>query len=161
MGQYSDIYIAVKTRYKQKGIDFLNHFLPKRVESADEYEFPQYSSKTEIEFDSVEDLMNYLETDKNAEYNLYWRSIDDSNPNKHGMLFYTKDEAIIFGISRDADIGGNLNTENEDECLKLMKEYFQTDIGYITYEDTPTDSYNEFGEKVNELENNTTPHHGV
>ena len=160
MGQFADIYIAVKTRYKQKGIDFLNHFLPQREESADEYEFPQYSSKKEIEFDSVDDLMIYLETDKNAEYNLYWRSIDDSNPNKHGMLFYTKDEAIIFGISRDADIGGNLNTENEDECLKLMKEYFQTDIGYITYEDTPTDTYNEFIEKINELKN-TTPQQDV
>ncbi len=157
MGQFADIYIAVKTRYKQKGIDFLNHFLSQREESADEYEFPQYTSKTEIEFDSVDDLMNYLETDKNAEYNLYWRSTDNSNPNKHGMLFYTKDEAIIFGISRDADIGGNSNTENEDECLNLMKEYFQTDIGYITYEDTPSDSYNEFIEKVNELKNNSTP----
>lgn len=115
----------------------MNNFLPQRIESADEYEFPQYSSKTEIEFESVDDLMNYLESDKNSEYNLYWRSTDDSNPNKHGMLFYTKDEAMIFGISRDAD------------------------IGYITYEDTPTDTYNEFIEKVNELKNNTTPQQGV
>ncbi|MBP7477781.1 MAG: hypothetical protein KA797_04600 [Chitinophagales bacterium] len=161
MGQFADIYVAVKTRSKQKGNDFLNHFLPQRAESSDEYEFPQYSSKTEIKFDSVDDLMNYLETAKNAEYNLYWRSTDDSNPNKHGMLFYTKDDAMIFGISRDADIGGNSNTENEDECLTLMKEYFETDMGYITYEDTPTDTYNEFIEKVNQLNNNTTPQQGL
>lgn len=161
MGQFADIYIALKTRSKQKGIDFLNHFLPQREESADGYEFPQYSNKSEIEFDSVDELMNQLETEKNSEYNLYWRNTDESNPNKHGMLFYTKDEAIIFGISRDADIFGHLNTKNEDECLILMKEYFQTKIGYITYEDTPTDTYNEFVEKVNELKNNTAPQQGV
>ena len=64
MGQFADIYVAVKTRSKQQGINFLNHFLPNRVESADEYEFPQYSSNSEIEFDSVNDLMNHLETEK-------------------------------------------------------------------------------------------------
>jgi len=151
MGEYADIYVAVKTRSRKEGIDFLNHFLPQRVESADEYEFPQYSGKTEIKFDSVEDLMSYLETEKTSEYDLYWRNTDESSPNKHGMLFYTKDEAMIFGISRDADIGGHLNTENEDQCIKLMKAYFKTKIGYITYEDTPTDTYYEFVEIVNEL----------
>ena len=152
MGQFADIYVAVKTRSKQHGINFLNHFLPNRVESADEYEFPQYSSNSEIEFDSVNDLMIHLETEKSSEYNLYWRNTDELNANKHGMLFYTKDEAIIFGISRDADIGGHLDTSNEDECLKLMKEYFQTDIGYITYEGTPYETFEEFVEEVNKLE---------
>ncbi|GAB5530468.1 MAG: hypothetical protein Roseis3KO_22450 [Roseivirga sp.] len=161
MGQFADIYIAVKTRSKQMGIDFLNHFLPQRAESTDEYEFPQYSSKTEIEFDSIDDLMNYLETEESSGYNLYWRSTNESNPNKHGMLFYTKDEAMIFGISRDADSDGNLNTHNEDECLHLMKEYFRTDIGFITYEDTPTDTYKEFVEKVSKLKNNSTPQYGT
>ena len=118
MGQFADIYVAVKTRSKQQGINFLNH----------------------------------LETEKFSEYNLYWRNTDELNANKHGMLFYTKDEAIIFGISRDADIGGHLDTSNEDECLKLMKEYFQTDIGYITYEDTPYETFEEFVKEVNKLE---------
>ena len=70
------------------------------------------------------------------------------------MLFYTKDEAIIFGISRDADISGHIDTSNEDECLELMKEYFQTDIGYITYEDTPYATFEEFVKEVNKLKNN-------
>lgn len=147
MGQYADIYIAVKTRSKQVAIDFLNHFLPDRGESAVEYEFPQYSDKSEYMFEYVDDLMIYLESNNTAEYNLYWHSTDDSNPNKHGMLFYTRDNALIFGISRDV-VGGTLNTDNEEECLKLMKDYFQTDIGYITYEETPTETYEEFIEKV-------------
>ena len=43
-------YIAVKTRSKQQATDFLNHFLPNHEESADEYEFPQYSKATEKGF---------------------------------------------------------------------------------------------------------------
>ena len=152
MGQFADI--AIKTRSKQTAIDFLNHFLPQRVESADEYEFPQYSNTTGKEFGSVNDLMNHLETDKSSEYNLYWRSTDASNLNKHGMLFYTKDEAIIFGISRDADVDGNSNTDNENECLRLMKEYFETNTGYITYEDTPFETFDEFIREINNLKNN-------
>lgn len=150
MGQYADIYVAVKTRSKRQAIDFLNHFLPNREESADEYEFPQYSSKTDKEFETVDKLMTYMELEEGAEYNLYWRGTNNSNPNKHGMLFYTRDGALIFGISRDADIGGHLNTDNEDECLRLMTEYFQTEIGYITYEDTPVDTFGEFVIKVNQ-----------
>jgi len=151
MRQLADIYVAVKTRSKEVGENFLNQFLPKRIESADEYEFPQYSKETEREFKTVSELMNYMEKNDQAEYNLYWKSLDKSNPNKHGMLFYTKDKAIIFGISRDAEIGGNLNSRNEDECLNLMKEYFKTNIGYITYEDTPTETYKEFVDIVNGL----------
>jgi len=151
MGELADIYVAVKTRSKEVGENFLNQFLPKRTESSAEYEFPQYSKETEREFETVSDLMTFMEKHDQAEYNLYWRSLDKSNPNKHGMLFYTKDKAIIFGISRDAEIGGNLNTRNEDECLKLMKEYFKTNIGYITYEDTPTETYQEFVDIVNKL----------
>jgi len=151
MGEFADIYIAVKTRSKKEGIEFLNQFLPLRAESADEYEFPQYSKETEREFETVENLMTFLEKNNQAEYNLYWKNLDESNPNKHGMLFYTKDNAIIFGISRDAEIGGHSDTRNEDECLKLMKEYFKTNIGYITYEDTPTETYREFIDMANGL----------
>jgi hypothetical protein len=153
MGQFADIYVAVRTRSKQKATAFLNHFLPQRIESAGEYEYPQYSRETEKEFDTVEELLSYLETEKSAAYNLYWRSTDETNPNKHGMLFFTKDGALIFGISRDAYLEEDLNTRNEDECLELMKGYFQTDLGYITYEGVPPDTYREFVEIANELGN--------
>ena len=82
MGQYADIYITVKTRSKQQATDFLNHFFPNRVESADEYEFPQYSSPGYRGFKTVNELMLYLESEVNAEYNLYWKATDDSNPNR-------------------------------------------------------------------------------
>jgi hypothetical protein len=155
MPQYADIYIAVKTRSKEKAIEFLNYFLPDREESADEYEFPQYERKDEYEFENVLELMSFLEENTNSEYNIYWRNTDEQNPNRHGMLFYTKDEAIIFGISRNADINGPQNSENEDICLKKMKAYFKTNIGYIAYEDEVAhETYEEFMRAVNKSSTN-------
>lgn len=71
------------------------------------------------------------------------------NPNKHGMIFYLKDGTMIFGISRNADMTGNMKTENEDQCLIEMMEYFDTNLGYIDYENPPVDSYEEFVKIVN------------
>jgi len=58
------------------------------------------------------------------------------------MLFYTCDEATIFGISR------NIRNNSEAECLKLMKEYLNSEIGYITYEEPPYNIYEEVLKKI-------------
>ena len=154
MGYQADIYVIQKSRSKTKGIDFLNTFLPLRAESANEYLIPQYSDNPVEEFDNADDLMAYLESNSGCSQSIYWRNIDEDNPNKHGMIFYTKDGNIIFGISRNADISGKLNTENEDKCMEKMKEYFDTELGYITYEEAPVETFDEFVIRVNELNDN-------
>lgn len=161
MGYLADIYLIQKSRSKSKGIDFLNAFLPSREESCDEYLIPQYSDNPIEEFDNADDLMTYLESNPECSQSIYWRNKDENNPNKHGMIFYTKDGNMIFGISRNADMSGNLNTDNEDECLKEMKVFFKSEMGYIHYENPPADSYAEFVQIVNEIKNKTTPQQGV
>lgn len=151
MGYLADIYVFQKSRSKKLGIDFLNHFLPLREESTDEYIIPQFSENPEHEFDNAEDVMTFLESNSEYSQGIYWRNKDEENLNKHGMIFYTSDGNMILGISRNADMSGNLNTENEDECLKEMKKYFKTENGYIHYENPPADSYDEFVAIVNEL----------
>jgi len=47
MPEYSDIYVISDKRDKNTIDLFLEHFLPKREESADEYEVPQYSENPE------------------------------------------------------------------------------------------------------------------
>jgi hypothetical protein len=64
---------------------------------------------------------------------------------------------MTFGISRNADMSGNLNTENEDQCLTEMKKYFDTNLGYTHYENQPANSYKEFVEIVNKLIKKRTP----
>jgi len=155
MGYLADIYVIKKSRSKKLATDFLNHFLPKREESSVDYFIPEYSENPTHEFDNASDLMKFLELNKNYSNRIYWRNTDDKNPNKHGMIFYNEDGTMIFGISRNADISGNLNTENKDKCLIEMKNFFDTNLGYIHYENPPVDNYKEFVEIVNKLENNT------
>ncbi|WP_346883127.1 hypothetical protein [uncultured Algibacter sp.] len=68
------------------------------------------------------------------------------------MIFYTEEGTMIFGISRNVDMNGNLNAENEDLCLTEMKKYFDTNLGYIHYENPTAKNYKEFVKIVNELE---------
>jgi hypothetical protein len=144
MGYLADIYIIKESRSKKMGVDFLNYFLPLREESADEYLIPQYSDNPVYEFDNANDLMAYLESNPKCSHSIYWRNLDEKSLNKHGMIFYTKDGNMILGISRNVDISGKLNTDNEDKCLKEMKGYFKTELGYIHYENPPAYTYHEF-----------------
>lgn len=149
MAYYADIYVALETRSKEKAIAFLDHFLPERREGGVGCASPVYEDQSELIYTDVNDLMMRLEREKNANYSLYWHSIDKQHPNRHGMLFYTNDGAIIFGISRN--VLGNTSTSHEDECLEAMKDYLKTDVGYITYESPPPDSYTEFKKIVARL----------
>lgn len=151
MGYLADIYLIQKSRSKSKGIDFLDAFLPSREESSDEYLIPQYSDTPIEAFDNADDLMTYLESNPEYSQSIYWRNTDENNPNKHGMIFYTEDGNMIFGISRISDMSEESNTDNEDACLQEMKEFFNSEIGYIHYESPPVNSYVEFIEIVNRL----------
>lgn len=44
----------------------------------------------------------------------------------------------------EADSGINLKTNNEDKCLIEMKQFLKSDLGYITYECPPEDTYEDF-----------------
>ena len=146
MAYYADIYVIKKNRSKKDGLKFLNYFLPNRKESSDEYLIPQFSKKTIQTFHRAEDLMDFLELHKNYAQAIYWSNSDNKNPNAHGMLFYTEDGCMIFGISRDMnEIKSNRKPE---KCLEEMQEFLETNIGYITYETPPEDTYEEFLSKI-------------
>ena len=145
MGYLADCYVIKETRSKEEAIKFLDKFLPTREESQQVYELPKFGPTTEMEFESVDDLMDHLEQHPSTPYSIYWRNLDNKSLNRNGMLFYTKDGHLIFGISTDSAYN------NEDECLNGLKQYFQTDLGYITYESTPAESFEEFQKIVKGL----------
>ena len=147
MGYYADIYVIKNSRSRQKGIDFLNHFIPNRKESADEYLIPQYADNPKYEFDNANDLMEYLEENPKIEQSIYWNNLDVGNLNRHAMIFYTSESNMIFGISRNNY--GVENTQNEEVCLAEMKQFLETDKGYITYECPPETELDEFIKMVN------------
>ena len=152
MGYLADIYVIKRSRSKKLAVDFLNRFLPNREQSSDDYWIPEYSEKPTQEFKDAYDLMSFLELNKNISNRIYWRNTDEENPNKHGMIFYNLDGSIIFGISREPGIKGNLDTRSEYHCLNEMKQYFDTHLGYIDYENPPIDNYEEFVKIVDDTE---------
>lgn len=146
MSYYADIYVIKKDRSKRNGLEFLDRFLPNRKESTDEYLIPQFSEKPIKVFEKAEKLMEFLELETSYTQAIYWSNLESESPNAHGMLFYTKDGCIIYGISRDANEIEAYRTA--ETCLKEMQVFLQTDKGYITYECPPEDTYEEFLTKV-------------
>ena len=142
MSGYADIYVIKKTRSKALVLSFLNHFAPHREESASEYYVALDDLKEGVVFYDVFDLMTFLELNNQIYQSIYWRNLQEKNPNKHIMVFYTADGCTIFGISRNyASVN---DTRSQEECLKLMTDFLTTSEGYITYECPPESTYPEF-----------------
>lgn len=148
MAYYADIYVIKKTRSKALVLDFLDKFLPNRKETQNEYFILKNSENPIHCFEDVIDLMQYLEVNNKYRHSIYWKNSDKENPNKFGMVFYTLDGYIIFGISRDnRDF---LDRQNEEECLNLMLNFLNTKEGYITYEQPPEVNYEKFKKMINQ-----------
>lgn len=142
MRHLADIYVILKTRSRKLGLHFINHFLPNHVESSDGYELHWPGYPVRRSFNTADELMRFLEINRFEEHRIYWRNSDKNSPNKHGMIFYTVDSCMIFGISRESF--GIVDTSNEDECLEEMKSFFNTENGYITYESPPKMTLKDF-----------------
>ena len=141
MSGFADIYVIIDSRSKELVHSFLTRYLTTWVESADEYEIPQYSDNPDIIFKTDSELMNYCEQNKKISYSIYWRSKSDSLI-KYGMIFYTSDEKMILGLSV-------LSGSKEKEFLKDLKDYLLSDLGYIAFEEPPPDNYVDFLETAN------------
>ena len=147
MPEYSDVYVITEKRDRTTVESFLQHFLPEREESAEEYEIPQYSENPKIIFEKDHELIKYCELNKDVEHSIYWRATGGRKP-EHGMLFFLKDGNAIYGLSTDAE-----NTQYAKALLEELKAYFGSQHGYIGHEASPNvNNYVEFleQEKIHE-----------
>lgn len=138
-GIFADCYVLSDNRNEAFINNFLNHFIPERMESATEYEFPQYESKTDFVFKNDKELINFLIQKSNSEYSIYWNNTKDEDL-KGAMIFFTNENKIIFGLY--CNVLTNCK-KIESEYFEKLKSYLQSDCGYITYEQLP---------EMNELE---------
>ncbi|WP_415891931.1 hypothetical protein ACMXYN_11440 [Neptuniibacter sp. PT8_73] len=131
MPSYSDIYVISDKRDRKSVEEFLNEFLPYRDESADEYEFPQYSDSAEIVFSSADDALNKCIDEPDLDYRLYWRALGEKKP-EHAMVFFLSDGYVIFGLSTD-----DAYPEYASELLLKMQSFLGSTLGYIGHEASP------------------------
>lgn len=137
MGYYADIYAIKRMRSTELGVQFLERFLPERAETFSTYQLPRFGRDVTFQCNSALELMNFLEKHEYEHHAIYWRNLDKTHANRFGMIFYTPDGCMIFGLSRNHD-------HLEEEGLQEMFDFLDTDEGYITYECPPEDTYEDF-----------------
>ena len=146
MPEYADIYAIGGDRSERAITQFLDTFLPTRVESADEYEIPQYSDSPTIVYTKASDLILHCCTNRNEVHAIYWRS---DEPPEHAMVFFLVDGGVILGVSTPAE-----NSERVDQIASKLERHVGSDKAFITYEDTPPESIQEFCALLNSLDSN-------
>lgn len=144
-GYYADCYILTEKRNGLELINFLNYFIPNNEISTDEFEIPQYGNGITQSFDNSQNLISHLVDSVEEPYYLYYRNLEKSDI-IGAMCYFTKDCGMIFGLSTETKYP---NTTIEDEAFKNLKSYFNSSLGYITYENPPPNTHTEFLEIVN------------
>ena len=141
----SDIYVISAKRDTETIFSFLNHFLPEREETADDYCIPQYSDNPKQVFTKDFEIISFCVSNKQIEQSIYWRAINNKIP-EHAHIFFLNDGNIIFGLSTDSS-----NHEHANNLLKEVKLFLDERYGYITFETAPNAcNYDEFMAQIND-----------
>ena len=133
MPGYFDVYVMAWERTTGVANRFLDKFVPKREQSAVDYEFPQHSEQPTTVIQSASEAIRHCEAHPDAAQSFYFRNLGEGPA--HGMLFFTADKGLILGLSVD---------EHEDEWLLRLKEHACSDVGYIAFEVPPAPTAAEF-----------------
>lgn len=134
MTQY-EVYVACKDRSSTEANRFLDAFLPKRREVADEYPLPETSDTPRDVFGDAASLIRRLEEDSSEEYAIYWDREGSGDPHQ-AMLFFTEDGGMIAGLA----------SANPDS-LKLLRELANAvgaTYGLVVLEERPAGTLGEF-----------------
>jgi len=146
MPEYADIYALASKRTEQVITAFLDHFLPDRVESADEYEIPQYSSSPTTIYTKASDIIRHCCDSATEVHAVYWRSESGS---EHAMVFFLRDGGLIFGVSTPAEDHRKVDSITDD-----LGRFLDTEEVVVTYEDIPPESSEDFRSLFQSLQPN-------
>jgi hypothetical protein len=136
MPEYADIYALASKHSEQSITEFLDHFLPERVESADEYEIPQYSDAPAAVYTKASDLIRHCCDNPHEVHTVYWRS---ENQPEHAMVFFLGDGGLIFGVSTPAEDHNRIDLVADD-----LGRFLKSEEVIVTYEDLPPETSEDF-----------------
>ena len=131
MPEYSDVYVISRRRDSASVQKFLEHFLPQREESADDYEVPQYADEPQTTYERASEVMDHCAANVDEGYGLYWHAIGKSKT-EHAMVLYLQDGHVIYGLSTDA-----ADEPYVRQLLTSMKAFLDSCCGYIAHEASP------------------------
>jgi hypothetical protein len=151
MPEYADIYALSKHRTVPAITAFLDAFLPSRIESADEYEIPQYSEAPTVVYTNAAEVIRHCCENRSEVHAIYWRT--DARW-EHAMVFFLADEGLILGVSTPA-----ADASRVDQIAEQLSRHVGSDDVYVTYEDTSPDSIRDFNALLRDLDPNPTESH--
>ncbi len=131
----TEIYVLCESRSAELAKRFLDSCLPTRTPVADEYPFPEYVDEPSDTFQTPNELMRRLESDKHESYSIYWDAASNNGP-RQAMLFYTEDGAMIAGIGGPSVSLG--------ETLSCVAKQVNGRFGFITSGSCPPETSEAF-----------------
>lgn len=79
---------------------FLDHFLPERTPTCNDYPVPEFSDIPRSILKTESEILEHMERHASEPYGLYWNGVGASS--NQAMVFYTTDCQVIFGLAEAA-----------------------------------------------------------
>jgi len=133
-----DLYVLAPERSEKVAQRFLETWLTGSVESASDYEFPQYSNEPSARYRSAAALIAKLIEQPHEPHAIYWQNPTDERV-ANGMLFFTSDGGMIVGLT--------IRTDDQAEAADFLLRLAATvngQFGYMAFEQPPPDTIREF-----------------
>lgn len=147
MPQYIDSYYLISKRDINAFYELISKYSNKIKVIGDEFLLPQFSDSYKFIYNSVEELIFYLDSNPNVDYIIYWANQADNSEFKQFTLQYTDDGKMIIGISI---VGREPDSKRSIEIFKEVRNHLNSQQGCITVEEPPPNNSIEFAKFCNE-----------
>ena len=143
MQGFYDIYFIKRHRDRDFIQTFLDRFLPDRAQKAVEYYIPPFAQTPDLIFNDSQELIDFCFEKHLTDNSIYWRSLHSKKP-EHAMVFFLKDDSVVYGVSVNTDDAGLTQRIFND-----MAEFFDSELGYVAWDSPPeVESFEEFKQQV-------------
>jgi hypothetical protein len=128
--RFADCYVLTDQRTIAFLHSFLDAFLPNRQEYTLTYEIPQFAEQPVLVLSSADELMAYLEQNREVPHAIYWSNRTEEK--LYGaMCIFTSDGQVIVGLICKT---AHPDTNTENEYLNRLMVFCKSDKGLIEYE---------------------------
>jgi hypothetical protein len=141
---FADCYVLINNRTKAFITTFLDVFLLHRQEVATSYQIPQYAEQPQHVFDTADELINYLEHNKNEKNAIYWLNRQPSTL-RGAMCIFTSDGQVILGLYCETL---RPDTRIETAYLQQLQQFCNATTGLIEYENPAPEDTAEFRQRL-------------
>jgi hypothetical protein len=143
--RFADCYVLTDQRTTAFLHSFLDAFIPNRQEYARSYEIPQFAEQPDRVLSSANELMAYLEQNRETPHAIYWSNKTEEKLYGAMCIFTTNGKVIVGLICETA----YPDTNTEREYLNRLMAFCKSELGFIEYEKPAAQDAEEFLQRFN------------